>query len=336
MVTLRIAVNRRSRRAALASAMLALLVATVVRAQEEARPDTATAHPSSEDPRTVRARMLFQEGVLLARQERWAEALAKFRESASLVERASTVLNIATALQRLGRPRECIAAVERYLAVSDPIADAEARERAVELRRAMQDAIARVVLAVLPVDAEILVNGVPSALAEDGSVELDPGMHAFVVQRDGYLPARFSVELAPGARISRSVTLAPRPAEPARLSVSTQVVGARIEVDGEVVGTDEVDLELMPGPHTVRVSREGWEPYQRALVIEAGTRARIDAQLSRPGTCRSVECEPAFWIVGGVLLAGAAAATVGIVFATATTAPPYGGTANFHVDALRF
>jgi hypothetical protein len=70
--------------------------------------------------------------------------------------------------------------------------------------------------------------------------------------------------------------------------------------------------------------------------VEAGTRARIDAQLSRPGACQSVECEPAFWIVGGLVLAGAAAAAISLPFALASEQPPHGGTAGFHVDALRF
>ena len=40
---------------------------------------------------------------------------------------------------------------------------------------------------------------------------------------------------------------------------------------------DRIELEVAPGPHAIRVSAEGWSTFDRALVIEAGTRARVDA-----------------------------------------------------------
>lgn len=297
---------------------------------------SAAAPGTPEDEAASRARALFQEGVAFSRSERWAEALDRFRQSAALVERPSTLLNIATALQRLGRPRECVTAVDRYLAISDATADADARGRAAALREAMVATIAHVSLAILPAGAELSVDGNVVSLPEDGRIDLDPGAHAFLVQHPGHLPSRFTLDLGPGAIASRAITLATRPTDPALLEVSTQVVGGRIEVDGDVVGTDDVELELVPGPHVIRVTASGWEPFERTVVIEAGTRARIAAQLSRPGSCQSVECEPAFWIVGGLLLAGAAGATIGIVFATASEGEPYGGTADFHIDALSF
>jgi hypothetical protein len=331
----------------LAAALLAL-GAHPARAQDTPAPATppsplsATAPSSATTPSQVaeasadRARAHFQEGVSLSRAERWAEALAAFEQSAAIVERPSTLLNVATALQRLGRARECIAAVDRYLRATEITGDAEARARATALREAMVAALAQVSLAVLPADAQVSIDGRLEVLTADVPIELDPGRHAFVIEREGHLPARFQLELQPGQRVSRAVSLAERPAEPARLEVSTQVMGARIEIDGEVVGTDEVELELLPGPHIVRVAAAGWEPFERALRVEAGTRARIDAQLSRPGACQSVECEPAFWIVGGLVLAGAAAAAISLPFALASEQPPHGGTAGFHVDALRF
>jgi hypothetical protein len=331
-------------------ALVALGIAGTARGQDAPveAPATATPDPTTPAPQTpaaqtpevadaaqARARDLFQEGVALTRTERWAEALARFRESAAIVERPSTLLNIATALQRLGRARECIAAVDRYFLIA-PETDAAPRAQAAALRAAMQQSLGHVSLAVLPEDAEVLVDGEPVDARYVRSLTLDPGSHAFLVQREGHLPARFTLELAPGASASRAVSLVARPAEPARLSVSTQVVGARIEVDGDVVGTDEADLELLPGAHVVRVVANGWDTFERSVSIEAGTRQRIDAQLSRPGACQSVECEPAFWIVGGLIVAGAAAAAIALPLALATEAPPYGGTANFHVDALRF
>lgn len=292
--------------------------------------------PADADPNAARARELFQEGVAFSRSERWAEALASFQQSLALVERPSTVLNIATALQRLGRARECVAAVDRYLVISDPVADAESRARATTLRQAMTASLAYLSLALLPADAQVSINGNLAAIDAGTPLELDPGTYAFVVEREGYLTTRFTLDLSPGASTSRAVSLTQRPLDPAVLEVATQVVGARIQVDGDIVGTDEIEMEVVPGSHVVRVTADGWEPFERTLAIEAGTRGRVDAQLARPGTCQSLECEPAFWIVGGILLAGAAATAIALPIALATPEPPYGGTANFHIDALSF
>jgi len=309
-------------------------------AQELTTPDPGVAAPVAEAPSsddaTARARALFEQGVAFSRTERWAEALEAFQQSAALIERPSTLLNIATALQRLGRPIECVVAVERYLAISDVSADADARGRASALRDAMLAAIAHVALAILPADARLSIDGNEVDLPDDGRIALDPGAHTFRIERDGHIPSRFTLDLSRGENVSRAVALVLRPSDPAFLEVTTQVVGARIEVDDDVVGSEHVELEVAPGPHAIRVSAEGWSTFDRALVIEAGTRARVDAQLSRPGTCQSVECEPAFWIVGGILLAGAAAAAIAVPFAGATDSPPYGGTAGLPNAALRF
>lgn len=293
----------------------------------------AAAPPASPDE--ARARELFQQGVAFSRTEQWAEALARFRASAALVERPSTLLNIATALQGLGRARECIAAIDRYFLIA-PETDTEPRARAAALRTAMQESLARVALAILPADAEVLVDGEPVDAQHVGQLLLDPGTHAFIVQREGYLPSRFTLDLSPGGSASRAVSLSERPTQPARLAVTATIDGARIEVDGDVVGTDDVELEVLPGPHVVRVRAEGYVPFETSVSLGPGSTQRIDAVLSREGGCRSVECEPAFWIVTGILVAGGAATAIALPFALATEGPAYGGSANFTVDALRF
>ena len=64
-----------------------LLVAPVARAQDVPPPTDATA--------ALEARTLFEDGVRMSRDERWAEALDRFRRSRALVPRPSTLFNIA-------------------------------------------------------------------------------------------------------------------------------------------------------------------------------------------------------------------------------------------------
>lgn len=64
------------------------------------------------------ARALFDEGVTLANEGAWNEALEKFEASYTLVERPSTLFNIGSVLIKLGRHDEAIERLERFLGVS--------------------------------------------------------------------------------------------------------------------------------------------------------------------------------------------------------------------------
>jgi hypothetical protein len=57
------------------------------------------------------------------------------------------------------------------------------------------------------------------------------------------------------------------------LTVRSNVWGDTVYIDGERRGSTRLDLELPPGPHDVRVEKEGYEPYEAKveLAARAGT-----------------------------------------------------------------
>jgi len=49
-----------------------------------------------------------------------------------------------------------------------------------------------------------------------------------------------------------------------------------VYLDGRAVGnTPEIDLPVAPGPHRLRVEREGYRPYERMINVASGQRLRI-------------------------------------------------------------
>ena len=47
-------------------------------------------------------------------------------------------------------------------------------------------------------------------------------------------------------------------------------------VDGQLVGnTPKANLGIAPGPHTIRVVREGFEPFERAIQVAPGQVVRL-------------------------------------------------------------
>ncbi len=90
---------------------------------------------------------------------------------------------------------------------------------------------------------------------------------------------RPSAPRPPGARVARPAPVArPVPAarsEPGRLFVNATPWG-QLYLDGLLIGnTPKANLSLLPGSHTIRVVREGYEPFERVIRVAAGETVRL-------------------------------------------------------------
>jgi serine/threonine-protein kinase len=118
-------------------------------------------------------------------------------------------------------------------------------------------------------------------------VTLPPGR---VARRQGPTAER----PAPDARRTetprpRGQRAAPSAGTPARAGAAAPAAGAeagslfvnaapwgQLYVDGQLVGnTPKANLSLAPGPHTIRVVREGFEPFERAIQVAPGQVVRL-------------------------------------------------------------
>jgi hypothetical protein len=62
---------------------------------------------------------------------------------------------------------------------------------------------------------------------------------------------------------------------PGSLSLQTYPWGA-VYVDGNFVGNSPLlDVRVAPGIHTIRVERQGYEPYLRELTVQPGQTLRL-------------------------------------------------------------
>ena len=97
---------------------------------------------------------------------------------------------------------------------------------------------------------------------------------------------------APGKKVQMETPRSEPPravAEPIRdraektvLKVSADVAGAQVWVDGKEHKTAPVTLtDLPPGPHTVRVVKEGYEPTEEKVLLMRGTALTVDVFLKR-------------------------------------------------------
>lgn len=297
-------------RAAFVVAMLALGVlmsASVVHAQSDAQ----------------QARALFEEGRAASTEERWVDALSAFERSRAILERPSTVFNLAAVLVRLGRARDALHALDDLDRIADARRDRAVLEQARPLRTTAEQSLRHVVLRVSPAEARIEVDGV--VLEETGaerSTILDPGAHAIVVSLDGYREERFELPVGTDAR---DVSLAPLDAT---LVVTSTVDAATIAIDGAPRGVGHVQATVSPGGHLVTLDAEGYVPFERRVDVAPGASMTVEAALEPIAHEESLVESPLFWGLTGAGVAVVAAVIIGVAVATAGTEPAYGGSSN--------
>ncbi|MCB9599879.1 MAG: PEGA domain-containing protein [Sandaracinus sp.] len=189
--------------AAPSSAQPAADARTPVESERESQAESRT------DSDATRARALFERGLALAQEGRDAEAAEAFEASYAGVPRASTALNWAIVLHRLGRGRDALRALdafeaERAHATETDVADAEA------LRQRLRALLATLTLRVEPADARVEIDGRPEpGVGAERLVPLDPGPHVVRVEAPGHLPRRATWTVAAGEALAQSITLHP-------------------------------------------------------------------------------------------------------------------------------
>lgn len=153
---------------------------------------------------------------------------------------------------------------------------------------------------VLDAGGEAVARG-PSPLV----ASLDPGDYRVEVIADGHEPWRGLAHV--DADETHEVRAAPTPLPPptGAVTVTANLAGAVVSLDGEDVGFTPLVLnDLREGLHDLRVSRAGLQPWDGTVRVGADVRSWVTVSLAEP----TVETRsPATWVVGGAgasLLAG--------------------------------
>jgi hypothetical protein len=155
-------------------------------------------------------------------------------------------------------------------------------------------------------------------------LSLAPGAHTLRVRLPGYTEYADVVHVAAGTPTEVQVDLFPLAQV---LSIVTEPAGARVFVDGSFMGETPVEVDLLEGRRSIRLTLRGYEEVIREVNARAGTREELRVALTPlppgydegPRETQWYE-EPVTWIaIGG----GAAAVAVAIaIIAAATSAGP--------------
>ncbi len=153
------------------------------------------------------ARALFERGLTLANDGRDAEAAETFERSYGLVPRASTALNWAIVLQRLGKGRSALRALDAFDAQREGASERDVADAAA-LRARVARLLATLTLRVAPEAARVEIDGREEAAeGVERILALDPGPHVIRVEADGHVPRRLELTVAAGEELSERVEL---------------------------------------------------------------------------------------------------------------------------------
>jgi len=159
---------------------------------------------------------------------------------------------------------------------------------------------------------EVLVGKTPLA----DPVTVLPGKRMFEMLRPGYMNARRTLTLADGAYSGivfdsdeDESTGAPR----GRLRIEAGVGDVAVTIDGRPRGVYREPIDLPAGPHTLKLERKGYEPFERMaevpgadeIEVKVSMRPTDSARLAVEKQERSHRRRAVTTLVGGALLAGA-------------------------------
>ncbi len=225
------------------------------------------------------ARAAFDRGVQALEDSRFSEAQSAFEESFRRNPLPVVLFNLAFAYRGLGRNRDAIGTLERYL--QDPGAtEADMQQNARDEIARMRATLVHLNVRPTPAAASVLIDG-RRVTMEGGVAVVDPGRRVLEVMLDGFRPHREERVFQPGERAVAEVTLAIID-DAGRLRVEPSVPSARVTIDGTFAGTGIVERPARLGMHRVVISADGYTPLERTVRVGGTGLVRVDAVLQRP------------------------------------------------------
>jgi hypothetical protein len=259
------------------------------------------------------AKAEFNKGLDYVAAENYPAALAAFEKSYELRPKASVLFNIGMCLKALYRYVESLETFRRYLEEAGPDLKPELVQQVSASMAEMNQLVGHLRLVGAPDGAEVRIDGRVAGQAPfDKPLPIDPGHRVIEVALPGHLTQRIEVDIETGGEAEAQVSLTQ---VEALLRIECEDPDAVVRVDGEEVGGCPFEGEVTPGPHRVEVEAPVVDRFEKEVVVEAGSTATVDVDLSGGETVVVDEGASPLFVAGIVsLAAGVGAGVVGGVF----------------------
>jgi len=219
------------------------------------------------------ARDLFASGLEFARNGDFDAAAAQFEKAYRVSPNYAVLYNLGQAYVALGKPVEAVQALEKFLEVGGAAVNPSRRSEVQDLISFNKKRIGFASLLVEPPNAEISIDGRPTAKGTAREhVALSTGTHSVTATAEGYLPFIGTLEVTREKTATLTVALqAVEPVAPSRiglLAIECAVPAASVSVDGGAPLPQATDpLPVTSGAHTVTCERNGYLPFRAQIEI---------------------------------------------------------------------
>lgn len=241
----------------------------------------------------------------------YAEALRLYDAVYEVTKDPALHYNRSRALAALRRFPESLAMLEAFARDAPPAL----RDRVPKLDQFLDEARQRVhvlTVRVRPEGATVRLDDTVLGVAPIEARPVNAGRVRLRVSAEGHEAVDRDLELGGAGRSALDLALVPRD-HTATLIVRSPVRGAAVFVDGRRRGQVPVEVRLPPGPHEVRLARDGYEDADRAVVLDAAERQTIDVGLDEtPGIAERWW----FWTTIGAVVVTGAAVGIGVALTT--------------------
>jgi hypothetical protein len=125
-------------------------------------------------------------------------------------------------------------------------------------------------------DAEVFIDGASVGKAPVDRSDLAPGKHYVVVRKEGYAEWKREVDLNPAS----PTTLTAELSASGSVKILSNVAGAEVIIDGQIVGKTPVTLDaLAAGEHLLEVRKSGYVSAKQTIRVEGGDQKILSADL---------------------------------------------------------
>jgi hypothetical protein len=219
------------------------------------------------------ARTEFAAGQQADKDKDYAGAIEHYMRANELKPHPFAVYNIAADYERLGQLREAARWYEQFVQAAPPSPE---RDKVVRDLPELRLRPASLSVRSMPPGAHVRIDG-KNAGSTPLSVTLPGGDHHVIIDRDADHAER-EVTLEYGEPGDVVLTLS---GTPGAVFVYGTPAGAQVAVDNVTVGVVPANVQVPSGPHTIRVTSNGYSPFEIGVEVQPGQTRQVSTSLQR-------------------------------------------------------
>jgi PEGA domain len=228
------------------------------------------------------------------------DALLGYRKAYEISKSPALLYNQARAYQALGDYASALDYLERFENEASPALKSHVPDLK-GLDDDLRGKVSTLTLTSNAVGAEVVLQDkIIGTTPLPGPIRTTSGHVVLVIHGEKYQEYRRELDLVGGQATTVEATLSPKDVSTVLL-VRSGVTGAHVSLDGKLRGDAPLELVTLPGLHTIRLERSGYETTDTSAVLAPASRKEIDVPMVK-GT--PVYARWWLWTAVGVAIAG--------------------------------